>query len=155
MANWCYGKMNVSGRKENIKNFLLTAVKPVDRIGKALNQNLLSLTEDDLGLHLNVNSKDKSYLSLNTNHRGFIDSTYIKVLSDKDNDYSLLLDVRFANYVDTNALSEIAKQYNIDIGVQATEETNEFTQTIAVNKAGKIMIDDIIERWLKHEQNRM
>lgn len=146
MANWCYGKMNVSGRKENIKNFLLTAVKPVDRIGKALNQNFLSLTEDDLGLHLNVNSKDKSYLSLNTNHRGFIDSTYIKVLSDKDNDYSLLLDVRFANYVDTNVLSEIAKQYNIDIGVQATEETNEFTQTIAVNKAGKIMIDDIIER---------
>lgn len=146
MANWCYGKMTVSGRKENIKNFLLTAVKPVDRTGKALNQNLLNLTEDDLGLHLNVNSKDKSYLSLNTNNRGFIDNTYIKVLSDKDNDYSLLLDVKFANYVDTNVLSEIAKQYNIDIGVQATEETNEFTQTIAVNKVGKIMIDDIIER---------
>ena len=146
MANWCYGKMTVSGRKENIKNFLLTAVKPVDKTGKTLNQNLLNLTEDELGLHLNVNSKDKSYLSLNTNNRGFIDSTYIKVLSDKDNDYSLLLDVKFANYVDTNVLSEIAKQYNIDIGVQATEETNEFTQTIAVNKAGKIMIDDIIER---------
>lgn len=146
MANWCYGKMTVSGRKENIKNFLLTAVKPVDRTGEILDQNLLNLTEDELGLHLNVNSKDKSYLSLNTNNRGFIDSTYIKVLSDKDNDYSLLLDVKFANYVDTNVLSEIAKQYNIDIGVQATEETNEFTQTIAVNKAGKIMIDDIIER---------
>lgn len=146
MANWCYGKMTVSGKKENIKNFLLTAVKPVDKTGKTLNQNLLSFTEDDLGLHLNVNSKDKSYLSLNTNHRGFIDSTYIKVLSDKDNDYALLLDVKFANYVDTNALSEIAKQYNIDIGVQATEETNEFTQTIAVNKVGKVMINDIVER---------
>ena len=146
MANWCYGKMTVSGRKENIKNFLLTAVKPVDRTGEILDQNLLNLTEDELGLHLNVNSKDKSYLSLNTNNRGFIDSTYIKVLSDKDNDYSLLLDVKFANYVDTNVLSEIAKQYNIDISVQATEETNESTQTIAVNKAGKIMIDDIIER---------
>ena len=146
MANWCYGKMTVSGRKENTKNFLLTAVKPVDKTGKALNQNFLNLTEDDLGLHLNVASKDKSYLSLNTNHRGFIDSTYIKVLSDKDNDYSLLLDVRFANYVDTNALSEIAKQYNIDIGIQATEETNEFTQTIAVNKVGKVMINDIVER---------
>ena len=72
--------------------------------------------------------------------------TIIKILSNKDNDYSLLLDVKFANYVNTNTLSEIAKQYNIDIGVQATEETNEFTQTIAVNKAGKIMIDDIIER---------
>ena len=146
MANWCYGKMTVSGRKENIKNFLLNAVKPIDRTGKALNQNLLNLTEDDLGLHLNVASKNKSYLSLNTNHRGFIDSAYIKVLSDKDNDYSLLLDVRFANYVDTNALSKIAKQYNIDIGVQATEETNEFTQTIAVNKVGKVMINDIVER---------
>lgn len=146
MANWCYGKMTVSGGKENIKNLLLTAVKPVDKTGKALNQNLLNLTEDDLGLHLNVASKDKSYLSLNTNHRGFIDSTYIKVLSNKDNDYSLLLDVKFANYVDTNALSKIAKQYNIDIGIQATEETNEFTQTIAVNKVGKIMINDIVER---------
>lgn len=146
MANWCYGKMTVSGRKENTKNFLLTAVKPVDKTGKALNQNFLNLTEDDLGLHLNVASKDKSYLSLNTNHRGFIDSTYIKVLSDKDNDYSLLLDVRFANYVDTNALSEIAKQYNIDIDIQATEETNEFTQTIAVNKVGKVMINDIVKR---------
>lgn len=146
MANWCYGKMTVSGKKENTKNFLLTAVKLVDKTGKALNQNFLNLTEDNLGLHLNVASKDKSYLSLNTNHRGFIDSTYIKVLSDKDNDYSLLLDVKFANYVDTNALSEIAKQYNIDIGVQATEETNEFTQTIAVNKVGKIMINDIVER---------
>lgn len=146
MANWCYGKMTISGKKENIKNLLLTAIKPVDRTGKALNQNLLNLTEDDLGLHINVTSKDKSYLSLNTNHRGFIDSTYIKVLSDKDNDYSLLLDVKFANYVDTNVLSEIAKQYNIDIGVQATEETNEFAQTIAVNKVGKVMINDIIER---------
>lgn len=146
MANWCYGKMIVSGRKENIKNFLLTTVKPVDRTGEILDQNLLNLTEDELGLHLNVNSKDKSYLSLNTNNRGFIDNTYIKVLSDKDNDYSLLLDVKFANYVDTNVLSEIAKQYNIDIGVKATEETNEFTQTIAVNKVGKIMIDDTIER---------
>lgn len=146
MANWCYGKMTVSGRKENIKNFLLTAIKPVDRTGEILDQNLLNLTEDELGLHLNVNSKDKSYLSLNTNNRSFIDSPYIKVLSDKDNDYSLLLDVKFANYVDTNTLSEIAKQYNIDIGVQATEETNEFTQTIAVNKIGKIMINDIVER---------
>lgn len=146
MANWCYGKMTVSGRKENIKNFLLTAVKPVDRTGEILDQNLLNLTEDELGLHLNVAYKDKSYFSLNTNHRGFIDSTYIKVLSDKNNDHSLLLDVKFANYVDTNILSEIAKQYNIDIGVQATEETNEFTQTIAVNKVGKIMIDDTIER---------
>ena len=146
MANWCYGKMTVSGKKENIKNLLLTAVKPVNQTGEILDQNLLNLTEDDIGLHLNVASKDKSYLSLNTNHRGFIDSTYIKVLSDKDNDYSLLLDVRFANYVDTNALSEIAKQYNIDIGVQATEETNEFAQTIAVNKVGKVMINDIVER---------
>ena len=145
MANWCYGKMTVSGRKENIKNFLFTAVKPVDRTGKILNQNLLNLTKDDLGLHLNVAYNDKSYLSLNTNHRDFIDSTYIKVLSDKDNDYSLLLDVKFANYVDTNTLSEIAKQYNIDIDVQATEETNEFVQTIAINKAGEIMIDDITE----------
>lgn len=49
-------------------------------------------------------------------------------------------------YWAVNILSEIAKQYNIDIGVQATEETNEFTQTIAVNKVGKIMIDDTIER---------
>ena len=146
MANWCYGKMTVSGKKENIKNLLLTAVKPVNQTGEILDQNLLNLTEDDIGLHLNVASKDKSYLSLNTNHRGFIDSTYIKVLSDKDNDYSLLLDARFANYVDTNALSEIAKQYNIDIGVQATEETNEFAQTIAVNKVGKVMINDIVER---------
>lgn len=146
MANWCYGKMTVSGRKENIKNFLLTAVKPVDKTGKTLNQNLLSLTEDDLGLHLNVNSKDKSCLALSTKHRSFIDSTYIKVLSDKNNDYSLLLDVKFANYVDTNVLSEIAKQYNIDIGVQAAEETNEFTQTIAINKVGKVMINDIVER---------
>ena len=146
MANWCYGKMTVSGKKENIKNLLLTTVKPVNQTGEILDQNLLNLTEDDIGLHLNVASKDKSYLSLNTNHRGFIDSTYIKVLSDKDNDYSLLLDVRFANYVDTNALSEIAKQYNIDIGIQATEETNEFTQTIAVNKVGKVMINDIVER---------
>ena len=146
MANWCYGKMTVSGKKENITNFLLTTVKPVDKTGETLNQNLLNLTEDELGLHLNVASKDKSYLSLNTNNRGFIDSTYIKVVSDKDNDYSLLLDVKFANLVDTHTLSDIAKQYNMDIGIQATEETNEFTQTIAVNKAGKIMIDDIIER---------
>lgn len=146
MANWCYGKMTVSGKKENIKNLLLTAVKPVNQTGEILDQNLLNLTEDDIGLHLNVAYNDKSYLSLNTNHRDFIDSTYIKVLSDKDNDYSLLLDVKFANYVDTNTLSEITKQYNIDIGVQATEETDEFTQTIAISKTGKIMIDDIIER---------
>lgn len=145
MANWCYGKMTVSGKKENIKNFLLNAVKPIDRTGKALNQNLLSLTEDDLGLHLNVASKDKSYLSLNTHSRGFIDSTYIKVISDKDNDYSLLLDVKFANSVDANTLSNITKQYNMDIGIQVTEETNEFTQAIAISKAGKVMINDITE----------
>lgn len=155
MANWCYGKMTVSGRKENITNFLLTAIKPVDRTGEVLNQNLLNLTEDELGLHLNVASKDKSYLSLNTNNRGFIDSTYIKVVSDKDNDYSLLLDVKFANLVDTHTLSDIAKQYNMDIGIQVTEETNEFTQAIAISKAGEIIINDITEGWLKHEQNRM
>lgn len=145
MANWCYGKMTVSGRKENITNFLLTAIKPVDRTSEVLNQNLLNLTEDELGLHLNVASKDKSYLSLNTNNRGFIDSTYIKVVSDKDNDYSLLLDVKFANLVDTHTLSDIAKQYNMDIGIQVTEETNEFTQAIAISKAGEIIINDITE----------
>lgn len=145
MANWCYGKMTVSGRKENITNFLLTAVKPVDQTGEVLNQNILNLTEDELGLHLNVNSKDKSYLSLDTNSRGFIDSTYIKVISDKDNDYSLLLDVKFANLVDTHTLSEIAKRYHIDIGIQITEETNEFTQAIAISKAGEVMINDITE----------
>lgn len=146
MANWCFGKMTISGHKEDVKNFLRAGIIPVNQAGKSLNQNLLNITEDDLHVHLIVNYEDNSYLYLDNTFRGFITGTYLKIISDKDNDYSLLLDVKFANYVDTNVLSEIAKQYNIDIGVQATEETNEFTQTIAVNKVGKVMINDIVER---------
>lgn len=146
MANWCFGKMTISGHKEDVKNFLRAGIIPVNQAGKSLNQNLLNITEDDLHVHLIVNYEDNSYLYLDNTFRGFITGTYLKIISDKDNAYSLLSDIKFLDYVASDELSEIAKQYNIDIGVQATEETNTFIQTIAVNKAGKIMIDDIIER---------
>ena len=146
MANWCFGKMTISGHKEDVKNFLRAGIIPVNKSGKSLNQNLLNITEDDLYVHLIVNYEDNSYLYLDNTFRGFITGTYLKIISDKDDAYSLLSDIKFLDYVASDELSEIAKQYNVDIGVQATEEKNTFTQTIAVNKAGKIMIDDIIER---------
>lgn len=146
MANWCFGKMTITGHKEDVKNFLRTGIIPVNQAGKSLNKNLLNITEDDLHVHLIVNYEDNSYLYLDNTFRGFITGTYLKVISDEDDAYSLLSDIKFLDYVDSDELSEIAKQYNVDIGVQATEETNAFTQTIAVNKTGKIMIDDITER---------
>ena len=146
MTNWCFGKMTISGHKKDVKNFLRAGIIPVNKAGKSLNKNLLNITEDDLHVHLIVNYEDNSYLYLDNTFRGFITRTCLKIISDKDDIYSLLLDIKFLDYVASDELSEIAKQYNIDIGVEATEDTNAFTQTIAVNKVGKVMIDDIIER---------
>ena len=145
MANWCYGELKISGSNKDIENFLLTGITPVDRVGSHLSKNLLLLTKDKLMWRLHINCDDDSYLYIDGTHRGFIDKSYISIQLTDNVDSIMLLQVRFANKIDEDALSAIAKKFNINIYVKATEETNEFERTILIDKSGKIIINETKE----------
>lgn len=142
MTNWCYGTLRLSGKKEDVENFLLKGVIPVTRVGDYLNRDLLRLSKGNESFNLSVRYDDVSYLYIDGTHRGFIDSSYIHIKSEEDDKYVLSLQIRFANYIHAEELSAVAKRFNVYLGIKATEDVKKFSQTILIDDSGNIIADD-------------
>lgn len=142
MANYCYGDMAVSGTKENVLNFLHKALIPVTATGNLLNIN--PIKETNVGsIKLITRNDNLNYNSIwiKNSNNGFLNSTHIPILNDNENDYQINLSIEFAWYADSNNIKTLAKEYNVSINIDVTEENNEFRQIINADNKGTLIKD--------------
>lgn len=142
MANYCYGDMVIRGAKENVLNFLHKALIPVTATGKLLNINPVKKINAGFIklITRNVNNNYHSMWIKNSNN-SFLNSANIPILNDNENNYQVNLSVEFAWFADSDNIKNLAKEYNININVDVTEENNEFRQIINADNKGTLLKD--------------
>ena len=142
MANYCYGDMVVKGAKENVLNFLHKALIPVTTTGKLLNIDpVKKINTDSIKLITRNDNNDYHSIWIKNSNNGFLNSTHIPILSNNENDYQVKLSVEFAWFADSDNIKTLAKEYNININVDVTEENNEFKQIINADNKGTLLKD--------------
>jgi hypothetical protein len=142
MANYCYGDMTVKGTKENVLNFLHKALIPVTATGKLLNINPVKKINAGF-IKLITRNANNNYHSMwiKNSNNSFLNSANIPILNDNENNYQVNLSVEFAWFADSNNIKNLAKEYNVNINVDVTEENNEFRQIINADNKGTLLKD--------------
>lgn len=140
MANYCYGDMVIKGAKENVLKFLHKALIPVTTTGTLLNINPVKKINTRF-IKLITRNDNNNYhnMWIKSSNNGFLNSTHITILSDNKNGYQVNLSVEFAWFADSDNIKNLAKEYNLNINVDVTEENNEFRQIINADNKGTLL----------------
>ena len=73
MANWCYGNMEISGKKESVLNFLKNELIPVAYDGNHLHLNpIVTVTDDHIQLIRRTDNEMYHSMWLKGSYKGFL-----------------------------------------------------------------------------------
>lgn len=140
MANWCYGTMEVSGKKENVLNFLKTELVPVTNYGEHLTINpVITVADDHIQLIKRTDNEMHHAIWLKDSYKGFLTSSYVKVLNNDVDNYKIHLQIEFYYFVYGEFAIKPAGEHNVAIDIDVVEENNEFRQIINVDNTGKML----------------
>lgn len=145
MPNWCVGTLKVRGDKENIKNFLLGALAPLNSTsaiasllgGKEVPEHTVIVEEDDWEMTL----KTEEGFHVKGSRRNFIESKEISWYLE-DN-VLIIYDYRAAWGIDTPALIKLSSEYGVDLKIYAFERGMEFNLDIEIHKGEIVKNNEI------------
>ena len=152
MPNWCEGSLKVRGTTQDLRNFLVNVLEPVNFLGGK--KEPLKVYLDDRGTELTVKTHDGNPDLRNTSlwirgtRRLFCEPQYIELYVDDDKTPAVLvLPFRAAWCVDPEPLCRLSKEFNVDIRVFGVESGMQFCQDIEIlggeiNKNEEIKYDD-------------
>ena len=142
MANWCYGNMEISGKKENVLNFLKSELVPVTNYGEHLKINpVITVADDHIQLIRRTDNEIYHSIWLKDSYKGFLTSSYVQVLNNDVDNYKVNLQVEFYYFAYGEFAIKPAGEHNVAIDINVIEENNEFRQIIKVDNTGKILKD--------------
>lgn len=142
MANWCYGNMEISGKKESVLNFLKNELIPVAYDGNHLHLNpIVTVTDDHIQLIRRTDNEMYHSMWLKGSYKGFLTESYIKVLNNDINDYKVNLQVEFCYFAYGEFAIKPAEEHNVSINIDVVEENNEFRQVIKIDNTGTLLKD--------------
>ena len=151
MPNWIEGTFRARGEKENIHNFLMSGLTPVDCMGGTIKTEKVISEEGDYFsvTFININGEEECYegsLHINNTRRQFLEVDYgdIYIQEKKDKEIQFAVKFKGAWALDTDHLKEVATKYKIDIKVNGFECGMQFTQLFEVSRSGKIKSDSVI-----------
>lgn len=158
MPNWIEGTFRARGSKENIKKFIMEGLQPVSFFGcDDKIQRKIEFEEDDyieINFKLDNQNEDQKMkhpkeLYIPHTKRNFVELNNwgdITVNScKKNNDFIFATDFKGAWAIDTEAIVQVAKEFQIDIRVNGYECGMEFEQLLEVDRNGTIKCDSCIE----------
>lgn len=158
MPNWIEGTFRARGTKENIKKFLIEGLQPTGSFG--IDDKIKREIIDDTDDYLEINYKlDKQEDDTKTTHpeslyipktrRNFVEmNSWGDIYAHKNknsDDFVFATNFKGAWAIDTDAIKEIAKEYEIDIRVNGFECGVEFEQLFEVNRNGWITCESVIQ----------
>jgi hypothetical protein len=146
MPNWCVGTLKVRGEKEDIKRFLLEGLQPIQSMsailtlmGREVPEIKVSVSEDEYELIIKQDGKDGFHVK-GTN-RNFIDSN--EITWNLEDEILMIEDYQAAWGIDTNGLTDLSAEYNLDFKIYAFEQGMEFNLDFEVHKGTVIKNDEI------------
>ena len=154
MPNWVKGTFRARGEKENIKRFIMEGLTPVDFGGNEQNISREINDDDDyFDVTFKIESENTKneypeYLHIAGTRRQFLEDLCfgeINIYKNKNGDYQFAQTFKGAWAIDTDAIKEIAKEYEIDIRVNGFECGMEFEQLFEVNRKGWIACESVIQ----------
>lgn len=135
MSNWCEGTLKVRGKKNNLENFILNGLKPVNCMGE--DQNPLKPDK-----YNEIHFEGTAWIE--GTQRGFVKymEVYLDELEREENEPNpvICLETKFAWCIYTEQLVEISKKYKVDFKILGFERGMEFNQDIEIVK-GQIVKD--------------
>lgn len=142
MANWCYGNMEISGKKENVLNFLKSELVPVTNYGEHLKINpVITVVDDHIQLIKRTDNEIYHSTWLKDSYKGFLTSSYVNILSNDVDDYKVNLHIEFCYFAYREFAIKPAGEHNVAIDIDVVEENNEFRQIIKIDNTGKLLKD--------------
>lgn len=142
MPNWCVGTLRVRGKSENLKNFVLKGLKPVDFLGNECSKIEL----DEFGY-----ATSDGMCWIEGTRRGFVNDLDVSFEDYEDDSiHTIALDVKFAWGISADDLLKICKNYNVDMKIHGFEKGMQFNQIVEIID-GKILKDEELHfedyRW--------
>ena len=154
MPNWIEGTIRFRGSKENIKRFATEGLQLCGGIGEKRTE--ISYEEDDyieicISQVSNEKDSERQYprrMYIPHTRRNFVDGDMNDICIHKNkkrDDFVLVLEFRGAWAIDTDGLTAVAKEYEIDIRVNGYELGMEFEQLFEVSRKGTVRCDSVIQ----------
>lgn len=134
--------MEISGKKENVLNFLKSELVPVTNYGEHLKMNpVITVADDHIQLIKRTDNEIYHSTWLKDSYKGFLTSSYVNILSNDVDDYKVNLHIEFCYFAYGEFAIKPAGEHNVAIDIDVVEENNEFRQIIKIDNTGKLLKD--------------
>lgn len=144
MPNWCTGDLKVRGKYRNIKEFLSKEMMIIG--GSLFNREYKEpVIDESCGIEIKVGNQGMWFRNA---YRSYFENNIDIWIDDelKENDSILTLnlgELQTAWGTDTEALTKLSKQYNLDFKIYAYERGMQFNIDFEVHKGEVIKNNEI------------
>ena len=140
MTNWCYGTILASGKKTDVENFIENGLMATKSTENTKKQITITKTNDYYKVKYE-SSITRVKIYIDRLYGYFLTEDTIDILSSDDNDYTIKLHIEIKNSVRKKYITETAKNYNVNITIDITDERMQLRQLFVVDTNGNIKED--------------
>ena len=147
MPNWCEGMLKIRGKQEDVFNLLAENLQVWKTI--IIKEPKFDMREEIDKEAIVINKEEESIWVKKTahikgTHRNFVEPNDINVWKGKDGNTCIAIEFKGAWSIESEPYVKLAKEYNVDIKIEAFERGMEFSQYILIEN-GELKEDKEIE----------
>ena len=141
MPNWCEGMLKIRGKQEDVFNLLTENLLVWEfKFGgrESVDENAIEINRQDFEIRVQKTAH------INGTCRNFAEPNEIYVSKRKDGNSCIAIEFKGAWSIESEPYVKLAKEYNVDIKIEAFERGMEFSQYILIEN-GELKEDKKIE----------
>ena len=141
MPNWCEGMLKIRGKQEDVFNLLAENLTVLEfKFGgrEFVDENAIEINRQDFEICVQKTAH------INGTCRNFVEPNDINVWKGKDGNTCIAIEFKGAWSIESEPYVKLAKEYNVDIKIEAFERGMEFSQYILIEN-GELKEDKEIE----------
>ena len=129
MPNWCEGMLKIRGKQEDVFNLLTENLLVWEfKFGgrESVDENAIEINRQDFEIRVQKTAHIKG------THRNFVEPNDINVWKGEDGNTCIAIEFKGAWGIESEPYVKLAKEYNVDIKIEAFERGMEFSQYILI-----------------------
>ena len=135
MPNWCEGMLKIRGKQEDVFNLLAENLQVWKTI--IIKEPKFDMRDEIDKEAIVINKEEESIWVKKTahikgTHRNFVEPNDINVWKGKDGNTCIAIEFKGAWSIESEPYVKLAKEYNVDIKIEAFERGMEFSQYILI-----------------------
>lgn len=147
MPNWCEGMLKIRGKQEDVFNLLAENLQVWKTI--IIKEPKFDMREEIDKEAIVINKEEESIWVKKTahikgTHRNFVEPNDINVWKGEDGNACIAIEFKGAWSIESEPYVKLAKEYNVDIKIEAFERGMEFSKYILIEN-GELKEDKEIE----------